>query len=205
MAPPEARLRDSSDEELLKRLRAGDERGVEELVSRYAGMVYRLALRLTGSPEDAEEVTWEVMQTVWRKISGFRGDSKLSSWIYRIAANAAYGKLRARPVSAVLLEDTLPHNRAEVQPWGGSLRDWSALLEDPAVQAELRIMIETAIAKLPLEYRIAIVLHDVEGLPNVEVANLLGHSLPAVKSRVHRARLALRARLNRYFEQRGER
>jgi len=74
-----ARLRDSSDEELLERLRAADEAGVEEVVSRYAGPAYRVALRLTGKPEDAEEVTWEVMETVARKISSFRGDSSLST------------------------------------------------------------------------------------------------------------------------------
>ena len=189
------------DDELLGRLRAGEERGVEELVSRYAGFVYRVALRLTGNSADAEEITWEVMLTVARKVSGFRGDSALSSWIYRIATNAAYEKLRARPLPAVPLEDAL-HRLAEAEPWVGEPRDWSAWCEDPAVQAELRTVLETAIAELPLEYRIAIVLHDVEGLSNVEVADLLGHSLPAVKSRVHRARLALRRRLARYFRSR---
>ena len=196
MAPPEARVRGGSDEELLKRLRAGGERGVEELVSRYAGMVYRLALRLTGSPEDAEEVTWEVMQIVWRKISGFRGDSKLSSWIYRIAANAAYGKLRARSVLTLPLEEDFYdfHESQRAAP-----RDWSAHCEDPAVQAELRAVMERAIGELPMEYRTAVVLHDIEGLPNAEVADILDLSVPALKSRVHRARLALRSRLAGYF------
>jgi RNA polymerase sigma-70 factor (ECF subfamily) len=191
-----------SDEELVERLRAGEERGVEELVSRYAGLAYRLALRVTGNSADAEEITWEVMLTVARKASGFRGDSALSSWIYRIATNAAYEKLRTRPLPAVSLENA-GHRLAEAESWVGEPRDWSAWCEDPAVQAELRTVLEKAIAELPLEYRIVIVLHDVEGLPNVEVANLLGHSLPAVKSRVHRARLALRGRLAQYFDQRG--
>jgi len=199
MAPPEARVRGGSDEELLEWLRAGDERGVEKLVSRYAGMVYRLALRLTGSPEDAEEVTWEVMQIMWRKISGFRGDSKLLSWIYRIAANAAYGKLRVRSVLTLPLEEDF-YDLHESQR--GAPRDWSADCEDPAVQAELRAVLERAIGELPTEYRTAVLLHDVEGLPNAEVADILALSLTALKSRVHRARLTLRARLAGYLARR---
>ncbi|MBI4591656.1 MAG: sigma-70 family RNA polymerase sigma factor [Candidatus Rokubacteria bacterium] len=196
MIPVEARQSGGSDQELLARLRAGDGGAVEDVVSRYAGLVYRLALRITGTPADAEEVTWEVMQTVWRKISSFRGDSALTSWIYRIATNAAYGKLRARRAPAHPLEDAL-YNLDEAGDQAH--RDWSACCEDPAGQAELRAVLEAAIAELPPDYRTAVVLHDIEGLANAEVAEILGASLPAVKSRVHRARLALRRRLASYF------
>lgn len=202
MAQAEARFRGSPDEELLGQLRASDERGVEALVSRYAGLVYRVALRITGNRGDAEEVTWEVMETVARKAGSFRGDSALSSWIYRIAANAAYGKLRARPAPALPLEETLNH--AEAEPWGGAHQDWSAWCEDPTAQAELRTVLERAIGQLPPDYRTPLVLRDIEGLSNQEAAELLDLSLPAVKSRVHRARLALRAKLARYFESGGK-
>jgi len=204
LARAEAPLNAEPDAELVERLRAGDERGVEELVSRYAGFVYRVALRLTGSREDAEEVTWDVMFTVSRKISTFRGDAALSTWIYRVAANAAYGTRQGRAASSVPLEDTLlgiDHSNGGVD----GFRDWSAFCEDPAVQAELRGVLEAAIAELPPEYRVVVVFHDVEGFSNAEAAELLGLSLAAVKSRVHRARLTLRARLARYFERDGKR
>lgn len=182
-----------SDHELLERLRAGDERGVEELVDRYAGQVYRVALRITGRPEDAQEVTWKVMEMVWRTAVGFHGASRLSTWIYRLAANAADGAVKARPAPALPLEQ-IP---------AGNPGDWSALCEDPAVQSELRAVLKEAVAALPPDYRAAVVLRDIEGLSNTEVASILGESLAAVKSRVHRARLALRGRLSRYFDQRG--
>ncbi|MBI3629492.1 MAG: sigma-70 family RNA polymerase sigma factor [Candidatus Rokubacteria bacterium] len=144
-------------------------------------------------------MTWEVVETVWEKIATFRGDSALSSWIYRIAVNAAYAKLRGR-------SRTLPFDDARSHPdhvdepghQGGTSHDWSALLEDPAVQAELREVLERGLAELSAEYRTVLVLRDVEGLSNAEVAEIFG--LAAVKSRVHRARLALRARLAQHFE-----
>lgn len=200
MAPAEARLR-SADENLLERLRAGDERGVEELVSRYAGRVYRLALRLTGNPADAEEVTWDTMLIVTKKITTFRGDVALSTWIYRVAANAAYGTLRGRPAPALPLEETLlglDHSSGGVH----GFPDWSSLCEAPSVQAELRSVLEAAIVELPPENRIPLVFRDIEGFSNGEVAEVLGLSLAAVKSRVHRARLALRDRLAAYFQTR---
>jgi RNA polymerase sigma-70 factor (ECF subfamily) len=198
MALTEVRLEEASDTELLEWVRVGDERGVEALVHRYAGLVYRLARRLTGSHEDAEEVTWEVMQTVWRKVSGFRGDSALFSWIYRVAANAAYMKLRARPPSAIPLGNAL-ETLAEADTRIGTPRDWSELCEDPAVQTELRAVLEDGIVELPPHYRTAVVLRDVEGLSNEEAAEILGLTIPAVKTLVHRTRLALRGRLDRYF------
>lgn len=201
MIPVEARQGGGSDQELLARLRAVDEGAVEDVVSRYAGRVYRLALGMTGNRQDAEEVTWDVMLTVFRKGSTFRGDSALSTWIYRVAANAAYGKLRTRPVPTLPLDEARS-DFAGGEPWVEAPRDWSPFCEDPAVQAELRAVLERAIAELPPAYRIPLVFHDVEGLSNREVADILVLSLPAVKSRVHRARLALRARLAGHFESR---
>jgi len=188
----------AADDDLVERLRAGEEHAVEEFVSRYAGLVYRVALRITGTAVDAEEVTWDVIQTVWEKIAGFRGDAALSSWIYRIAANAAYGRIRGRKAPTVALEDALHRHDAPASGVANS-RDWSASCDDPSAQAELRAVLEDGIAELPVDYRTVLVLRDVEGLSNAEVADILGVSLAAVKSRVHRARLALRERLARHF------
>ncbi|MBI2467703.1 MAG: sigma-70 family RNA polymerase sigma factor [Candidatus Rokubacteria bacterium] len=199
MALSEVPLKEAADAELLEWLRAGDERGVEQLVNRYGGWIYRVARRLLHDPRDVEEVTQDVLLTVVRKIQTFRGEAAFSSWLYRIAVNAAYQRLRSkRTRPEVPLEPFLPVFDEEGR-LAEPVADWSAPLDDPAVAAEARTAIERAIAELPPDYRTAVVLRDVEGLSNAEVAEILGLSLPAVKSRVHRTRLALRGRLERYF------
>jgi RNA polymerase sigma-70 factor (ECF subfamily) len=189
-----------SDERLRQELLARDPVAVEELVARFGPRIYRLAVRITGRPEDAQEVAQDVLWTVARKIDTFKGESALGSWIYRITANAAYQKLRGRRgKEEVSWEEMLPTFDADghhLEP----VRDWTAAFEDPALQAEARRRLQEAIDSLPADYRTAFVLHDLEGLPNPEIADLLGVSLPAVKSRVHRSRLFLRQRLAEYFE-----
>jgi RNA polymerase sigma-70 factor (ECF subfamily) len=173
---------------------------VEQLVSRFGARIYRLAVRITGTPDDAQEVTQDVLWTIVRKIDTFKGESALGSWIYRIAANAAYQKLRGRrgkdEVSWESLLPTFDTDGHHVEV----VRDWTVAFEDPAIQAEARQRLREAIDGLPADYRTAFVLHDMEGRPNPEIAELLGISLPAVKSRVHRSRLFLRQRLADYFD-----
>jgi RNA polymerase sigma-70 factor (ECF subfamily) len=189
-----------SDERLHRELLAHSEAAVEELVARFASRVYRLALRITGRPEDAQEVAQDALWTVVRKIETFKGESALGSWIYRITANAAYQTLRGRrgkeEVSWEALLPTFDADGHHAEP----IRDFTAAFEDPAIQAEARQRLRAAIDSLPADYRTAFVLHDMEGLPNPEIAELLGISLPAVKSRVHRSRLFLRQRLAEYFD-----
>jgi len=195
MVHGEARLKEGPDAELLEWLRAGDERGVEELVNRYGGWIYRVARRLLNDTRDAEEATQDVLLTVVRKIQTFRGEAAFSSWLYRIAVNAAYQRLRAkRARPEVPLEAFLPVFDEEGR-LAEPVADWSAQLEDPAVAAEARAAIERAIGRLPEESRLVILLHDVEGLPNEEVAQILGLTVAAAKSRLHRARLVLRHEL----------
>jgi RNA polymerase sigma-70 factor (ECF subfamily) len=188
-----------SDGQLHEELLHGSLDAVEELVARFGTRTYRLALRITGKPEDAQEVTQDVMWTVVRKIDTFKGESALGSWIYRITANAAYQKLRGRrDRDEVSWEALLPAFDGDGH-FAEPVRDWSAAFEDPALQAEARERLREAIDSLPPDYRTAFVLHDMEGLPNPEIAELLSISLPAVKSRVHRSRLFLRHRLAEYF------
>jgi RNA polymerase sigma-70 factor (ECF subfamily) len=188
------------DASLLEGLRQEAPEATEHLVERYADRVYRLAQRITGSREDAEEVTQDALWTAARKIQSFKGDSAFGSWLYRIAANAAYMKLRSRRARAreIALDDVLPalaENGAHFEP----MDDWSPRVDEQALNAELRGILETAIDDLPPDYRTALVLHDVEGLSNPDIAETLGLSLPAVKSRVHRSRLFLRKRLSDYM------
>lgn len=191
--------RAGEDQRLVEALQSGEEGAVEELVDRYGGWIHRVARRLLDDPRDAEEVTQDVLLVVVRKIQTFKGDAAFSSWLYRIAVNAAYQRLRAkRARPEVSLEPFLPVFDGEgrhVQP----VVDWSHQLDDPAAAQEARAAIERSLSRLPEEHRIVILLHDVEGLPNEEVAATLGLSVAAVKSRVHRARLFLRQQLAHVF------
>jgi RNA polymerase sigma-70 factor (ECF subfamily) len=188
-----------SDERLHQELLARTTEAVEELVARFGPKTYRLALRITGKPEDAQEVAQDVMWTVVRKIDTFKGESALGSWIYRITANTAYQKLRGRRGrDEVSWEEMLPAFDSDGH-FAEPIRDWTQAFEDSVLQAEARERLRAAIDGLPPDYRAAFVLHDMEGLPNPEVAELLQISLPAVKSRVHRSRLFLRQRLAEYF------
>jgi len=189
------------DAALVDALRRGDPRAMEQLLETYADRVYRLTLRITGSKEDAEEATQDALWTAGRKIDTFKGDSAFGSWLYRIAANAAYMKLRARKAKApeIAIEEVLPpldEGGLHFEP----IDDWSPRVDEQALNGELREILDTAIGELPPDYRTALVLHDVEGMSNPDVAEALGISLPAVKSRVHRSRLYLRKRLSDYLQ-----
>jgi len=187
------------DRQLVERLQGQEAGAVEELVDRYGARIYRLARRLLNDPRDVEEVTQDVLLTIVAKIHTFRGEAAFSSWIYRIATNAAYERLRFRGSRPeVSLEPFLPlfdEEGRHVRP----VLDWSDQVDDPAVAGETRAALEQALSRLPEEYRSVILLHDVEGLPNEEVAAALGLTVAAVKSRVHRARLVLRQELAYLF------
>jgi RNA polymerase sigma-70 factor (ECF subfamily) len=182
-------------------LRKGDPTATELLLDTYGDRVYRLAIRITGNEQDAEEVVQDALWTAARKIGMFKGESAFGSWVYRITANTAYQKLRGRQsrkheVPWTDLRPAFDDERHHAEP----VADWSGKVEEPALQAELRTVLTTAINDLPEDYRTAFLMHDVEGLSNPEIAESLHLSLPAVKSRVHRSRLFLRERLSRYME-----
>ena len=188
------------DAGLVEALRRDDPEAPELLVERFGDRVYRLALRITGSNEDAEEAAQDALWTAARKIQMFKGESAFGSWLYRIAANAAYQKLRARRAKAaeIALDDVLPtldQDGRHFEP----MDDWSNRVDEQALQGELRRVLADAIDALPPDYRTALVMHDVEGLSNPDIADALGISLPAVKSRVHRSRLFVRKRLADYM------
>ncbi|PYN19206.1 MAG: RNA polymerase subunit sigma-24 [Candidatus Rokuibacteriota bacterium] len=145
----------------------------------------------------AEEAVQDAFWNVVRKIDTFRGDSSLGSWIYRITANAAYQKLRggARRRDDISLDEVLPsfhEDGRHVEP----ISDWSANTDDPAMQAELRAALDSALGELPAHYRAVIVLHDVEGLSMAEAAASLGITVATAKTRAHRGRLFLRKHLS---------
>jgi RNA polymerase sigma-70 factor (ECF subfamily) len=190
-----------ADADLVEALRRQDADAAEHLVERFGDRVYRLAMRITGQAEDAEEAAQDALWTAARKIGTFKGESAFGSWLYRIAANAAYQKLRSRRAKSreIALDDVLPvldEDGRHFEP----MADWSERVDERALTGELREALERAIDSLPSDYRTALVMHDVEGLSNPDIAATLDISLPAVKSRVHRARLWVRKQLADYLE-----
>src|SRR3989442_9221138 len=184
------------DGDLVEALRRDEPMAAERLVTRYGERAYRLASRITGNRQDAEEVVQDAFWAVVRKIDSFRGESAFGSWLYRILANAAYQKLRGRQSRGrdLSLDEVLPSFDARGRHVG-PVADWSVRVADPPVQSELRVALTSAIDQLPPVARTVLVLRDIEGLSNLEIAEALGLSVPIVKARVHRARLFLRKQL----------
>ena len=190
-----------ADAELVEALRREEPDAADRLVERYGDRVYRLAMRIIGLKEDAEEAAQDALWTAARKVHMFKGESAFGSWIYRITANAAYQKLRTRRQKSaeIALEDVLPSLDGEGRHFE-PMDDWSNRVDEQALQGELRRVLQQAIDGLPADYRTALVLHDVEGLSNPDIAEALNISLPAVKSRVHRSRLFVRKQLADYLK-----
>jgi RNA polymerase sigma-70 factor, ECF subfamily len=185
------------DKELLTSLREREPTAAEALITEYGDRAYRLAVRITGNEQDAEEAVQDAFWNVVRKIDTFRGDSAFGSWVYRIVSNAAYEKIRRRPRAFVdiSLDEVCPPFD-ENGRHTGVIRDWSPSVDDPVVQLELRAVLNSAVSDLPAHYRAVIILRDVEGLSNAEIADALRITIPTAKTRAHRARLFLRQRLS---------
>jgi len=192
------------DARLVAALRRRDPTAVEDLVATYGDRACRLATRITVNAQDAEEVVQDALLSVIRKIDSFRGDSAFGSWLYRIVTNAAYercrsGRRRSADISLNNLLPVLDEHGRHVAP----IADWSMSVDDPAHQTELRMVLSSAIGELPADYRAVVLLRDVDGLSNQEVAETLGLTVVNIKARVHRARLFLRKCLEGHFSTAG--
>ncbi|MBI4263716.1 MAG: RNA polymerase sigma factor [Acidobacteria bacterium] len=176
----------SADLALAERCRDGDAGAFEELYRRHAGRLYSLAVRMTGSAQDAEDLLQEIFVHVHRKLGGFRGESTLGTWLYRIAMNHCLDHLRGRQAKMGRATGSLEVDRV-AEPAGPM---------SAAMAVISRLDLERAIARLPEGCRAAFLLHDVEGLEHHEVAQVLGVSVGTSKSQVHRARMKLRELLS---------
>jgi RNA polymerase sigma-70 factor (ECF subfamily) len=183
-AAPPAR---SAEAALVDRCRRGDLGAFEELYRAHSGRLYGLVLRMVGNPADAEDLLQEIFLSAHRKLEGFRGDSALGTWLYRLATNHCLDHLRSRAARTGQLTDTLDE---EV-----GLPDLGS--RTIAEQTVAKMDLERALAQLPQGCRAAFVLHDVQGLEHREVADALGIAEGTSKSQVHKARLRLRAILSR--------
>ena len=191
----------AEEEELVKNLQAGKADSFEQLANLYQKKIYALSFNLTRNAMDSEDVTQEVLLTLFRKIHTFQGRSAFSSWVYRITLNATYMKLRSRKKErSISIEELLPSfNGSGFQQ--EKIRDWSENTESLLFDNEVRETIQKAVSLLPDKERIVFLLRDVEGLSTENVSEVLELTVPAVKSRLHRARLFLRKKLANYFDE----
>lgn len=198
-APGRSRPTVDPEANLVEALRRQEPGATEALIAVYGNRAYRRAMRITSNHSDAEEAVQDAFWSVVRRIDTFRGDAAFGSWVYRIVSNAAYEKIRRRPRAFVdiALDEVLPPFHEEGHP--GVISDWSSGIDDPAVQTELLSVLSSAVSELPAHYRAVIVLHGIEGLSMAEVADALAISVPAVKTRAHRARLSLRKRISMFM------
>jgi RNA polymerase sigma-70 factor (ECF subfamily) len=187
---------------LLAQSREGDTRAFAELVRRYEGKIFRLAQHITQNREDAEDVLQETFMKSYEHLDQFKGDSKFYTWIVRIAVNQALMKLRRRKTDkSVSLDEQIDTGEDTI------VREIAAWDEDPEQQfsrEELGSILDRAVQSLEPPYRSVFVLRDIDELSTEETAEALGLSVPAVKSRLLRARLQLREKLTRYFKRKGD-
>src|SRR2546426_3508683 len=186
---------------LVESAKAGDVTAFEELVRRYDRNVFRIAQHITQNREDAEDVVQDAFIKAYSNLKQFQGQSKFYTWLVRIAVNEALMKVRRRrPERMVSLDEEV---KTEDDSVPREVADWSPNPEQMYNQAELRDILTRTIQGLPPGFRTVFVLRDVEGLSTEETAQALELSIPAVKSRLLRARLQLRERLSRYFQKRA--
>lgn len=189
----------SGDGRLVELAQGGDTRAFDELVLRYRDRVFRLCSRILRHDDDAAEAVQDAFLSAFRGLPRFKSESTFSTWLYRIATNASLMKLRRRREGHISLEQS-QQPEGEGEPL--AIPDWSTQPLDEVLDSELREVLGREIESLPANEREVFVLRDVMGESNGDVANELGLSVAAVKSRLHRARLHLRDRLNRHFRDR---
>jgi RNA polymerase sigma-70 factor (ECF subfamily) len=187
---------------LVSQAREGDARAFGELVRRYEGKIFRLAQHVTQNREDAEDVLQETFMKAYEHLDQFQGNSKFYTWIVRIAVNQALMKLRRRKTDkSVSIDENIDTGEDTI------VREIAAWDENPEQRFgrdELGGILDTAIQSLDTPYRSVFVLRDIDELSTEETADALGLSVPAVKSRLLRARLQLREKLTRYFKRKGD-
>src|SRR5271163_296413 len=192
----------SEEMQLVRRAKRGDDSAFEDLVRRYDRNVFRIAQHITQNREEAEDVVQEAFLKAYRNLEKSQEQSKFYTWLVRIAVNEALMKLRKRkPERTVSLDEDI---KTEDDSLPREIADWSPNPEQQYNQSELREILSKTIQGLPPGFRTVFVLRDVEGLSTEETAAALELSVPAVKSRLLRARLQLRERLGRFFQKRED-
>jgi RNA polymerase sigma-70 factor, ECF subfamily len=194
-----------TDGDLVALAASGDGAAFSELVQRHQNKVYAVAVHILRDSSEAEEVVQETFLAALEKLAGFRGDAAFGTWLHRVAANASLMRLRRRrravdaPVGEPL-DALLPVFDAAGRIDAPPSHDWSKRADEQLADREVRLAIEREVQNLPEDYRIVFLLRDVDGLSTEAMAEVLGISVAAVKSRLHRARLVLREKLGAHLE-----
>ena len=187
---------------LVERAKSGETAAFTELVRRYDKKIFRMAKQITQSDEDAEDVLQEALFKAYQHLKDFQGNSRFYTWLVRIAVNEALMKLRKRKSDkTVSLDEEIDTGEETVTR---EIAVWDGNPEQRYSQEEMRVILDDAIQSLKPSFRTVFVLRDVEELSTEETADTLGLSIPAVKSRLLRARLELREKLTRMFKKKGD-
>ncbi len=202
MIQPVGQTKGFDEAALVAQAQQGGVEAFTQLVNRYESNIFRLARHITQNPEDAEDVLQETFLKAYEHLKDFQGNSKFYTWLVRIAVNQSLMKLRKRKSDAsVSLDD--PYDTGE-EIITREIAVWDPNPESTYSREEIRAILEKAVDSLPPAFRAVFVLRDVEDLSTEETAAALNLSIPAVKSRLLRARLRLREKLTRYFKRKGE-
>lgn len=186
-----------SDTELVRSAKAGDAGAFGELVERNEAKIYGLCLKMLGNPEDAEDCLQEVFIKAFKALPGFREEARFSTWLYRIAYNESLMRIRKKTLDTVSLDRPVEMDEGDVTR---DLADWTTDPRADMMNDELSDMLVRHVNELEPDNRIVFLMRDVHGMSTGDTAEALGLSVPAVKSRLHRARLFLRQRLSDYFD-----
>ena len=189
--------RKSNDQALVERVQRGDKAAFDVLVARYQHKVVKLIMRYVKDQAEALDVAQEAFIKAYRAMPRFRGDSAFYTWLYRIAHNACLMRIRKKKLQTVSLDRPLDVEEGHIER---DVTDWSTDPRTDVMSEELSSVLTRHINELSPDNRIVFVLRDIHGLSTDDTANVLGLTVPAVKSRLHRARLYLRDRLKGYFE-----
>jgi RNA polymerase sigma-70 factor (ECF subfamily) len=185
---------------LVAAAKSGDAAAFEELVNRYERKIFRLTMNITRNREDAEDAMQDAFMKAYSHLDTFQEDSRFYTWLVRIAANEALMRLRKRRPNQISLDEPV-EGEDDLMP--RELRDWGPSPEQRFAQSEMHEILDRAIHELDTDFRTVFVLRDIEELSTEETAAVIGISIPAVKSRLLRARLKLRQKLDRYLRQRN--
>jgi RNA polymerase sigma-70 factor (ECF subfamily) len=185
-----------TEKDLIRRAKQNDYEAFEELVRRNQARIYNLGLKLLGNREDAADLLQDTFLRAYNALQQFEEKSAFSTWLYRIATNLAFMKMRKKKLPMAHFTNPKGDGDASFTP---EYPDWSKNPKADLENQELKALLEESIAMLPGKYRTVFILHDIEGFSTQEIGRMLNLSNSAVKSRVHRSRLFLRDKLSQYF------
>ena len=186
-----------NENELVERLKAGDERALEALFDLHSARLYSVAHRILGDVADAQEVIQDVFWTAFRKAQTFRGNSQFSTWLYRLTVNAALGRIRQRKAQKqVQYEEYLPKFENDGHHKVRPVIDWSDTVDEKYARREIHSLLQAALNALKPLDKAVVIMSDIEGQSDREIAATLGLTVSAVKTRLHRARLFVRGKLD---------